>query len=217
MKKLDIIYEDKELLVINKESNLLTIGTSKNKMNTLYHEVREYIRKKNQKVFIVNRLDKETSGIVLFAKNEKLKKILQDNWNDITNRYYYAVVEGIPKKKEDTLKDYLKESSTLQVYISNDNKGKLAILNYKLVENTNKYSLLDIEIKTGRRNQIRCQLANIGNPIIGDKKYNSKKNPIGRLGLHSYKLILKNPISKKIYIFESKIPKEFNNIFIEKN
>ena len=217
MKKLDIIYEDKELLVINKENNLLTIGTSKNKTNTLYHEVREYIRKKNQKVFIVNRLDKETSGIVLFAKNERLKKVLQDNWNDITNRYYYAVVEGIPKKKEDILRDYLKESSTLQVYISNDNTGKLAILDYKIKDKTNKYSLLDIEIKTGRRNQIRCQLANIGNPIIGDKKYNSKKNPIGRLGLHAYKLVLKNPINKKTYNFESKIPKEFNNIFIEKN
>ena len=121
MKKLDIIYEDKELLVINKESNLLTIGTSKNKINTLYHEVREYIRKKNQKVFIVNRLDKDTSGIVLFAKTEQLKKILQDNWNDIAKRYYYAVVEGVPKKKEVTLSNYLKENSTLQVYVSNDN------------------------------------------------------------------------------------------------
>jgi len=220
MKKLDIIYEDKELLVINKESNLLTIGTNKNKMNTLYHEVREYIRKKNQKVFIVNRLDRETSGIVLFAKNEVLKKQLQDNWNSITNRYYYAVVEGIPKKESDTLKNHLNESKTLQVYISNDNKGKLAILNYKIIDKTNKYALLDIEIKTGRRNQIRCQLEGIGNPIIGDKKYNSKKNPIGRLGLHAYKLILKNPINKRTYIFESKVPKELLNIFnkkIEKN
>ena len=213
MKKLDIIYEDKELLVVNKEHNLLTIGTAKNKVNTLYHEVREYIRKKNQKVFIVNRLDKETSGIVLFAKNENLKKYLQDNWNDITNRYYYAVVEGIPKKDKDTLKDYLKESSTLQVYISNNKEGKLAILDYEIIDKTKKYALLNIEIKTGRRNQIRCQLNNIGNPIIGDRKYNSKKNPIGRLGLHAYKLILKNPSNKKTYIFESKAPKEFDNIF----
>ena len=217
MKKLDIIYEDKELLVVNKENNLLTIGTSKNKINTLYHEVREYIKKKNQKVFIVNRLDKDTSGIVLFAKNERLKEQLQDKWNDITNRYYYAVVEGIPKKSKDTLKDYLQESSTYQVYISNDNKGKLAILNYEIVNKANKYALLNVEIKTGRKNQIRCQLDNIGCPIIGDKKYNSKKNPIGRLGLHAYKLILKNPSYKKTYIFESNIPKEFKNIFQEKN
>lgn len=216
MKKLDIIYEDKELLVVNKEHNLLTIGTAKNKVNTLYHEVREYVRKKNQKVFIVNRLDKETSGIVLFAKNENLKKYLQDNWNDITNRYYYAVVEGIPKKDKETLKDYLKESSTLQVYISNNKEGKLAILDYEIIDKTKKYALLNIEIKTGRRNQIRCQFNNIGNPIIGDKKYNSKKNPIGRLGLHAYKMILKNSNNKKTYIFESNIPKEFKNIFQEK-
>ena len=217
MKKLDILYEDKELLVVNKENGLLTIGTTKNKTNTLYHEVREYIRKKNQKVFIVNRLDKETSGIVLFAKNERLKKELQDNWNELASRYYYAIVEGIPKKNRDTLKDYLMESSTLQVYVSNDNKGKLAILNYEIIDKTNKYALLKIEIKTGRRNQIRCQLANIGNPIIGDKKYNCKKNPIGRLGLHAYKLILNNPSNKKEYIFETKIPKEFTKIFKEKN
>lgn len=217
MKKLDIVYEDKELLVVNKENALLTVGTAKNKINTLYHEVREYIRKKNQKVFIVNRLDKDTSGIVLFAKNEKLKEILQNKWNDITNRYYYAVVEGIPKNNKDTLKNYLKESSTLQVYVSNDNTGKLAVLDYEIVNKTSKYALLNIEIKTGRKNQIRCQLDNIGNPIIGDKKYNSKKNPIGRLGLHAYKLILKNPVNKKTYIFESKTPKEFINIFNEKN
>lgn len=211
MKKLDIIYEDKELLVVNKNSGLLTIGTSINKINTLYHEVREYIHKKNQKVFIVNRLDRDTSGIVLFAKNEKLKKELQDNWNDIASRYYYAIVEGNLKKESDTLKNYLKENSTLQVYVSNNKKDKLAILEYRVINKTNKYSLLDIKINTGRRNQIRCQLDNIGNPIIGDKKYNSKKNPIGRLGLHSYKLILKR--GNKTYIFESKIPKEFKKIF----
>ena len=213
MKKLDIIYEDKELLVINKESKLLTIGTSKNKMNTLYHEVREYIRKKNQKIFIVNRLDKDTSGIVLFAKSEKLKNILQENWNDIAKRYYYAVVEGIPKEREGTLKNYLKESSTLEVYVSKDNSGKLVILNYKIIDKTNKYALLDIEIKTGKRNQIRAQLDYMGNPIIGDKKYNSKKNPIGRLGLHAYKLIIQNPLNKHTYIFENSIPKEFEKIF----
>lgn len=216
MKKLDIIYEDKELLVVNKENNLLTIGTNSNKINTLYHQVRKYIKKKNQKVFIVNRLDKDTSGIVLFAKSEKLKKILQENWNVIAKRYYYAVVEGVPKKKKDVLTNYLNESSTLQVYVSNNKKDKLAILHYEVIDNTNKYSLLNIEIKTGRKNQIRCQLDNIGNPIIGDKKYNSKKNPIGRLGLHAYKLILENPVNKKTYIFESKIPKEMLNFFSKK-
>ena len=213
MKKLDIIYEDKKLLAINKECNLLTIGNIKNKYNTLYHEVRLYLNKKNQKAFIVNRLDKDTSGIVLFAKDEKTKEVLQNKWNDITIRKYYAVVEGVLKEKQGTLENYLSESKTLQVYVNDNNKGKLAILNYQVIKETNKYSLLDIEIKTGRRNQIRCQLDYIKHPIIGDKKYNSKKNPINRLGLHAYKLILKNPIDNKVYEFNSKAPKEIENMF----
>ena len=214
MKKLNIIYEDKELLVIDKPSGQYTIGTDKDKFNSLYHEVREYIRKKNQKVFIVNRLDKDTSGIVLFTKNEQLKSQLQNNWNNITKRYYYAIVEGKLKQKEATLKNYLDESKTLQVYVTNKtNTSKLAITNYKVINELSKYTLLDIEIKTGRKNQIRCQLDYIGNPIIGDKKYSSKVNPIGRLGLHAYKLILTNPNNKKTYEFESKIPKLFLDYF----
>ena len=213
-KKLDIVYEDKKLLVINKECKVLTIGTNKEKINTLYHEVREYIRKKNQKVFIVNRLDKDTSGIVIFAKDEKLKLALQNNWNNIAKRYYYAVVEGRVKKDRDTLQNYLEESKTMQVYVSN--KGKLATLKYKVIDKNNIYSLLDIEIKSGRKNQIRCQLDYINHPIIGDKKYNSKKNPIGRLGLHAYKVILKNPIDNKEYVFETKKINQFFEIFDNK-
>ena len=216
MKKLNILFENKEFLVIDKPSGQYTIGTDKDKFNSLYHEVREYIRKKNQKVFIVNRLDRDTSGIVVFTKNEQLKNALQDNWNNITKRYYYAIVEGHTPKKSDSLKNYLDESKTLQVYVTNQTKtSKLAITNYKVINELSKYTLLDIEIKTGRKNQIRCQLDYIGNPIIGDKKYSSKVNPIGRLGLHAYKLILTNPINKQTYEFESKIPKLFLNYFSE--
>jgi len=215
-KKLNIVYEDKELLVIDKPYNLLTIATEKEKFNTLYKEVREYIRKKNQKVFIVNRLDKDTSGIVVFAKSEALKRALQDNWNNIAKRYYIAVCEGKFNKNADTLKDYLYETKALDVFVSKTKQGKLSILNYKVIDETNTYSLLDIEIKTGRRNQIRCQLDNINHPIIGDKKYSSKKNPLGRLGLHAYKLVLYNPLNKKEYIFETKMPQNFMKIF-EKN
>lgn len=213
MKKLNIIYEDKNLLVVDKEANLLTIGTNKDKTHTLYHEVREYIRKKNQKVFIVNRLDKDTSGLVVFAKNEKLKYILQNNWNDIAKRYYYAIVEGRLDKKEDTLINYLKETKTLDVVVTNDKRDKKCILIYKEIDNNKNYSLLDIEIKSGRRNQIRCQLSNINHPIIGDKKYNSKKNPLSRLGLHAYKIILTNPMDKKEYVFVSNMSKKITTFF----
>ena len=210
MKKLDIIYEDKEILVVNKPYNKLVIATSKSN-NTLYHEVREYLHKKNQKVFIVHRLDKDTSGVILFAKNEKIKHLLQDNWNNITKRYYVCVVNGSVKKDKDRLINYLKESKTLQVYVSDN--GSKAITNYKVIKKNNKYSMLDIFIETGRRNQIRCQLANIGYPIIGDKKYDCKVNPINRLGLHANKLVLRHPITNKEYVFESSIPNNFLKLF----
>ena len=215
-KKLNIVYEDKEFLVIDKDAKVLTIGTNKDKVHTLYHEVREYIRKKNQRIFIVNRLDRDTSGLVLFVKNENLKKILQDNWNDIATRKYYAIVEGILKEKKGTLKNYLRETKTLDVYVSDDKRDKLAILNYEVINELNNYSLLDIEIKTGRRNQIRCQLANINHKIIGDKKYDSKVNPISRLALHAYELDIINPLNKKTYKFVSKMPKNFFEFFSKK-
>ena len=212
-KKLDIIYEDKEIIVINKPAKLLTIATKNERINTLYHEVREYLYKKNQKVFIVHRLDKDTSGIILFAKNEKTKHLLQEYWNEITKREYVALVEGKMEKQSDTIKSYLKESKTLEVYETNKKDGKLAITNYKVIKSNNNYSLLNINILTGRKNQIRCQLSGVGHPIVGDKKYNSKKDLFRRLCLHSSKLILKHPLTNKEYIFESSYPKVFDKVF----
>lgn len=214
MKKLDIIYEDKDFLVINKPSGMLTIASSKEKNNTLYHEARTYLKKKNpkNKIFIVHRLDKETSGIVLFAKNETLKHELQNNWNNLAiKREYLAIVEKTPKKKKDCLKDFLAESSSLQVYITKDKrKGKLAITNYEVLKTNNKYSLLKINIKTGRKNQIRVQLSNLGNPIVGDKKYNAKTNYLKRLALHAQTLEIIHPKTKQKMTFTTKTPKNFN-------
>ena len=212
-KKLDIIYEDKELIVINKPSKVLTIATNNEKINTLYHEVREYLYKKNQKVFIVHRLDKDTSGIVIFAKNDKTKRLLQEYWNNITYREYIALVEGKLEKKKDSIKSYLKESKTLEVYETNKKEGKLAITNYEVIQSDNNYSLLRINIETGRKNQIRCQLSGIKHPIVGDKKYHSKKDLFRRLCLHANKIVLKHPVTNKEYVFESNYPKVFNNVF----
>lgn len=214
MKKMDIIYEDKELLVVNKPAKKLTIATQKQELNTLYHEAREYIKKQNpkNKIFIVHRLDKDTSGVVLFAKSEKLKKLLQDNWNSY-DRGYFAIVEGV-LKGSDTLKSYLKESKTLDVYSTKDKKGgSLAITNYKSLQTNKSYSLLDVDIKTGKKNQIRVQLSDINHPIVGDKKYHSKTNPLNRLGLHAYKLIITHPITNKKLVFIAKTPLVFKNMF----
>ena len=218
-KKLDIIYEDKEVIVINKQSKKLCVSTDKEKEHTLYSEVSAYVKKQNpkNKIFIVHRLDRDTSGIVLFAKNEKLKKKLQDNWDKlVTAREYIAIVDKVPKKNKDTLKDYLKESKSLEVYVTDDTKnGKLAITEYEVIKKNRVYSMLKINIFTGRKNQIRVQLSNIGNPIVGDKKYKSRNNPLGRLALHATKLELINPETKKKMLFESKIPDSFNKVFDE--
>lgn len=216
-KKLDIIYEDKEILVINKPSGLLTVSTPKEKERTLFHEVSEYIKKSNPKakIFIINRLDKDTSGIVLFAKNQNIKYMYQNNWDKLAvKRCYVAVVKGILKQKIGTIKSYLKETKTLLVYSTKDKKdGKLAITNYKVLKENNKYSMLDIEIKTGRKNQIRVHLNDIGNPILGDKKYGNIKSPLNRLTLHASCMVLINPKTKKQMEFICDIPKSFNNLF----
>ncbi len=215
VKKLDIIYEDKEILVVNKEAHKLTIATEKRENNTLYNEASNYVKKQypKNKIFIVHRLDRDTSGIVIFAKNQDKKLVLQNNWENV-KREYIAIVEGKMPKHSDVLKDYLSESKTLNVYITKDkSKGKLAITEYEVLKESNKYSLLKIKIKTGRRNQIRVQLANIGNPIVGDKKYGSKDNRLKRLALHAN--LVEYQEKGKSYHFEAKYPKEFMKIFNE--
>lgn len=206
MKKLNIIYEDKEILVVNKPAKLLTVATDKEEIRTLYHEVREYLHKKNQKVFVVHRLDKDTSGIVLFAKNPKLKELLQRDWLRYT-REYRAVVEGRLPKTKDTLRFYLQEDKTHHVYVSD--KGLSSVTEYEVLSTNSTQSLLKVRIKTGRKNQIRASLAYIGNPIVGDKKYEAKINSLSRLGLHANKLVIKHPVTNKEMTFTSKAPKVF--------
>ena len=211
-KKLDIVYEDKWVIVVNKPSHLLTVSTDNEKEKTLFHEVMMYEKRKNKsnKVFIVHRLDKDTSGLVLFSKDERLKYKLQNNWEKDVKRGYVAVVNGKTKDK-DILKSYLAETKTLLVYSTNDKKiGKLAITEYEKILENNKLTLLKIKIKTGRKNQIRVQLNDNGNQIVGDKKYGeSKFDPLRRLCLHANYLSIIHPVTNKKMVFEIDIPKEF--------
>ena len=207
---LDIIYEDKDILVVNKPYNLLTIATEKEKSKTLYNMVSNYVKtvNKNNKIFIIHRLDKDTSGIVMFAKSEKIKNMYQNSWNEIVkDRCYYAIVSGIMKEKEKTIKSYLKEDKNYIVHSSKD--GKLAITNYKVLKEKNNLSLLDINILTGRKNQIRVHMKENGTPILGDSKYGTKDK---RMYLHAYRLKLINPMTKKYMNFQTEIPKEFNKV-----
>ena len=212
-KKLNILYEDKFLIIINKPHNLLTISNGKEKDRTLFHYVFDYLKQKNKnnKVFIVHRLDKDTSGIVVLAKDEKTKFYLQDNW-DSFKRGYVAVVEGNVKKSRGVLKSYLMETKTLYTYSVKDKNGKLAITEYEKVLENKKYTMLSLNLKTGRKNQIRVQLADIGNPIVGDKKYGTKKDPIRRMALHANYLEFIHPKTKEKIVIDIDIPNSFINL-----
>lgn len=204
MKKLNILFEDKNILVVNKPSGLPTIK-AKNANNNLYSEVYDYLHKKNQKVFIVHRLDRDTSGLVLFAKNEKVKNILQDNWDKVI-RKYICVTHGIVKDK--IIKTKIFEDKTLKSHISFD-RGLDAITIVKCIKTNNINSLCEIEIKTGRKNQIRCHMSYNNTPILGDKKYGIKDN-VKHLMLLANFLEFTHPITKQKITIKLDIPKEFN-------
>lgn len=205
MKKMDIIFEDKNLLVINKPSKFLTISDGKSD-NTLYSMAYDYIKKqhKKNKIFIVHRLDKDTSGIVVFAKDEKTKMYLQNNWNNIVKREYIAILDGILPSKKGILKDYLYEDKNHFVHVSKDKKGDLAITEYEVLKYIDNNTIVSIDIKTGKKNQIRVSFANIGYPILGDKKYGSRNT---RLYLHANRLSFS--LNNKYFVFEAKLPIEF--------
>ncbi len=217
--KLDIIYEDRTMIAVNKPAHLLTIATQDEKFNTLYHKVYEYEKKKNKnnKIFIVHRLDKDTSGIVLFAKSQKLKESLQANWNTLAKkREYIAIVEGKLENDKGRIKEYLTETKSLLTIKTSEEKGKLAITDYEVLRKEKNFSVLKINIKTGRKNQIRVAMQGINHPIIGDKKYGSKKNPLRRICLHASRLVITNPLTNQDMEFNAKYPQEFK-IFNEKS
>jgi len=209
-KKLHILYEDKFIIIINKPANLLTISTEKEKERTLYHYVYDYLKKKNKKnkVFIIHRLDKDTSGIVMFAKEESIKFYMQENWSKVI-RNYVAIVNGKVKEKKGVLKSYLNETKTHFTYSVKDKNGQLAITEYEKILENKKYTMLSLNLKTGRKNQIRVQLSDIGNPIVGDKKYGIKKDPIRRMALHANYMEFIHPKTKERIVIDIDIPNSF--------
>lgn len=213
--ELDIIYEDDNYLIIDKEAGLLTISTSnlnKSIEDTLYKRVRTYLNQKHEYAFIVNRIDKETSGLVVFVKNEGLKKKLQSNWNHIVRkRGYIAIVSG-KIQQNGRIENYLYED---KLTFSHSTKigGKKAITNYRPIKISNQYTMLDVWIETGRKNQIRVHMTEMNHPIVGDKKYYSKDNSLKRLALHHYEIQFIDPITNKLLTFQSEVPKEFYDLF----
>ena len=209
MTDIDIVYEDNFLLAVTKPNALLTIATDKEKDKTLYNMVSSYVKgkDKNNKIFIIHRLDKDTSGIVLFAKDEKTKKLFQNNWNDNVKRTYLAVVHGKTKEKDSLVLGMKETRDGLNTYV--DNNGDKTITNYNKIGGNEQYSYLEIDIKTCKKNQIRLALSHIGNPILGDRKYGIKDDSKIMM-LHAYKLEFINPLNKKKMVLISKPSKVFN-------
>lgn len=226
-KGLTFLHEDRDIIVVNKESGLLTVGTDKVKEQTALFLLNHYVRKgdfkSRKQVFIVHRLDRDTSGILIFAKTEQAQRHLQDEWEHF-QKSYLAVVAGVPEPKEATLSSYLAENSVHRVYSTPDQaKGRLAITAYRVTKAGAQSALLEIDLHTGRKNQIRVQLADIGHPVLGDKKYGipqkggsqpKVESPIKakRLALHAAKLVCTHPFSKEPMTFEAAMPGLFHSL-----
>ena len=209
-----IIYEDEEFLAVNKPAGLLSVE-SDTESACAYQMAVEYLKKNGAQArpYILHRIDKETSGVLVFAKDIKIHSILRMHWNEaVTLREYYAVVDGVLEEKNGRLVNYLKENQNHAVYVTNDPHGKKAITNYEVVSENSTCSMLRVDIETGRKNQIRAQMNEIRHPILGDDKYAGLPSPIGRLCLHASALEFTHPYTKKPMRFTAPVPSEFRRI-----
>lgn len=219
--RLKIVYEDDELIAVDKPSGLLSIATDTEKEKTVYHYVTDYVRLTNpdSRIFVVHRLDRDTSGVLIFAKNERLKHALQDDWNNLVSaRGYIVLVEGVLSEKSGKIKSWIKETKTHIMYTSGiRGDGLEAITNYEVMKESARYSLLKINLETGRKNQIRVHMKDLGHPVAGDKTYGAETDPLKRLALHADKLELRHPFTEKLMVFESPLPHNFLSLIQNEN
>lgn len=211
---LNIIYEDDAVIVVNKREGLLSVSTAKVRERTAFHILSDYLKKSDprNKLFVLHRLDRDTSGLMMFAKTRAIQEKMQSNWNEmITERTYVAVVEGRPEKNSDLITTQLKENAEARVYVVAEG-GKDAITRYNLLRTNDKYSLLELNLETGRKNQIRAQMEYIGHPIAGDYKYGAETDPTGRLMLHAQRLYFIHPETGEEMRFDTRIPDSFKSL-----
>lgn len=212
-KRVKLLYEDDDILVIEKGYGLLSMGNDKVKDGTAYSIMKEHVKwaDPTNKVFIVHRLDRDTSGVMMFAKNEEAKNAMQHNWNNmVLSRKYIAVVEGYVEKDEGIIKSYLAETSQYEVYSTDDpEKGELAVTRYKVIKRGLGHTMVEVTLETGRKNQIRVHMKEIGHPIAGDRKYGAKASLIHRLALHALTLRFAHPTTKRDMNFVTNIPGSF--------
>ncbi|MDQ7786852.1 MAG: RluA family pseudouridine synthase [Thermodesulfovibrionales bacterium] len=215
-KDISILYEDSDILVVVKPFGLLTMGTDRDKSRTLYAILTDYVRKgysrSEKRIFIVHRLDRDTSGILVFAKSIEAKLQLQGHWEK-TEKRYIVVVHGRCEKRERTISTYLAENKAHLVYSTPDaTKGKLSHTAYRVLKGTQEFSLLEVTLLTGRKHQIRVHLAEIGHPVVGDEKYGKGKETYKRLALHAKSISFIHPVSGKRLTFETGSPEYFNTL-----
>lgn len=210
---LSILHEDEAIIVVKKDAGLLSIASPKENELTAYRQLTAHVRNKDAgaRIFVVHRLDRDTSGVMMFAKSEQAQQTLQNNWQEmVEERTYIALVDGCVKQEKGTVKSWLKESSTLKMYSSPyPNDGQLAVTHYRTLQTNRNFSLLEVHLETGRKNQIRVHMEEIGHPVAGDKKYGSKSKALGRLGLHASVLAFVHPVSGERMRFEVPTPKSF--------
>ena len=210
---IQVVFEDEFLMVVYKREGYLTVGTDKDKINTVYHVLNQYMKsqKRDQRIYVVHRLDRETSGLLIFAKSEEVQQALQKNWTEcVQKRCYTAVVKGKMPEAKGLIKSYLWEDKQLRVHSSKEDKGgQLAETYYEVEKEGPTFSVVQLQLKTGRKNQIRVHLQSMGCPIVGDKKYGGPVSPIKRLCLHAGYLKFKHPITHSLMTFEWPVPSSF--------
>lgn len=217
--RVHILYEDDYLIAVEKASGLLSVGRAGRNEQTAWNLLTDYMKQKDprSKAFVCHRLDQYTSGILVFAKDYKVQHMLRDNWDNLVReRCYYAVVEGTPEAEHDELRHYLIEDDSMRVRAVHGDKipdeAKLAVTRYAVVQSNGHHALLNVNIFTGRKNQIRAQLSEIGHPVAGDRKYDALSNPASRLMLHNYRLSLVHPVTNQLLSFNLPVPKAFYSL-----
>jgi 23S rRNA pseudouridine1911/1915/1917 synthase len=205
---LAIVYEDEALIVIDKPAGLLTVSTDADKTETAFvHLSADLLARKAGRPYVVHRIDRGTSGLLIFARSEAIRDALKANWQKV-EKTYLAVVEGKPVKPEGTVENYLNERRDLRVRTCEADRpdAKLAVSHYRAVKSRGKFSLVEVKLETGRKHQIRVHLAGLGCPVVGDRDYGSKTNPIKRIALHSWRLAFDHPVTGERLQLESPLP-----------
>lgn len=218
--RVSVLYEDDHIIVVNKAEGVLSVATEKQEEYTAFRVVMNHLKKQNMRnrLYVVHRLDRETSGVLIFAKDKDTQFLMQRNWQrDVKNKIYYAIVEGVVEKESGEIHTWLNEDQkSKKVYSSDtDNGGQESITRYEVVKRMREHTFLKVNLVTGRKNQIRVHMQRIGHPIIGDKKYGGSTSPIGRIGLHAGSITLRHPITTKLMTFEAELPEKMER-FVNK-